>query len=393
MARHYGWGLYLRMVWRTFFHPRDSFGRWSRRRAFVMPVLIPFFALIQAVHWLGFLLDNVFFRGYRRIEVKEPIFIVGIPRSGTTRLHRLLMRDDRFITFANWEVWLAPSITERKVLGAFGRVDRLLGGLGKRLLLRIDARVFEDFNRIHKTGLFEAEEDFALCMPLFASILLLVIFPFPDLLMSHARFDTDVPEKERRHILRHYRRCLQRHLYVHGPGKRILSKNPTFSTMIESLRETFPDAHVACCVRRPDEAAVSLMSLLSFVWQAFNNVDRTEELRGITLDVVSAYYRHPMERLAHWPEDRAQFVRYDDLARNPGETVRAIYGRFQLDVPPALGAHLAELDERAGSYRSPHQYRPEDYGLTPQQIYHDYQDVYGRFTFAAPLGEAREANT
>ncbi|MFP4500225.1 MAG: sulfotransferase family protein [Candidatus Hydrogenedentota bacterium] len=384
--KYYGWGLYFRLVWRTLTAGRDSFGRWTWRRLLIMPWFMPLFGLLQLEHRLCFLLDDIFFRGYRNIAVKEPVFIIGIPRSGTTFLHRCLSRDDRFTLFTTWELILAPSITQRKVYRVLGRIDRLFGRPFQRLILLIESHLLNEMNRMHETGLYETEEDFQLFNPIFSCILLLVPFPFPDLLYPLARFDTEIPADQRQHIMRFHRRCLQRHLYVHGADKRILSKNPTFSTMVEGLRETYPDAHIACCVRRPDEALVSMLSLVSYFWQVFGNAKRGHDFRDIVLDLAAAFYRHPMERLPAWPPERAQFVRYDDLAKAPGDTVRGMYDHFGLDVPPALEEYLAELDAKAASYRSPHKYAPENFDLTAQQIYQDFKDVYERFDFSPPDG-------
>jgi len=72
-----------------------------------MFIAVPAMALGQLMHWLGFLLDDIFFRGYRTIDIKKPVFIVGIPRSGTTLFQRVLARDiDNFTGYDLWELLL-----------------------------------------------------------------------------------------------------------------------------------------------------------------------------------------------------------------------------------------------------------------------------------------------
>ena len=80
-------------------------------------LLFPVFLALQLVHWVAFLVDELCFPGYRRVSIKEPVFIIGIPRSGTTYLHRELSANPRFTTVSTWEALLAPAVCERKLLG------------------------------------------------------------------------------------------------------------------------------------------------------------------------------------------------------------------------------------------------------------------------------------
>ena len=85
------------------------------QRLLVVALALPPFACLQLLHWIGFALDEILFRGYRDIEIRQPTFVLGVPRSGTTFLHRLLAHDPQFTTFSTWECFFAPSISERYV--------------------------------------------------------------------------------------------------------------------------------------------------------------------------------------------------------------------------------------------------------------------------------------
>ena len=125
---------------------------WTPRRAAVYVTLYLFYPLFELATWLSLLLDALFFRGYRRVEVSDLVFIAGNFRSGTTFLHRLMARDrDRFCTMQMWEVLFAPSILQRRLvrhrlqwnLVAFGPIEQrrpveLRGGAGQGGLKRTD---------------------------------------------------------------------------------------------------------------------------------------------------------------------------------------------------------------------------------------------------------------
>ena len=126
---------------------------WTPRRAAVYVALYLFYPPFALITGLSLLLDNVFFRGYRQVEVTDPVFIAGNFRSGTTFLHRLIARDrDRFCTMPMWEVLFAPSILQRWVVQALGAVDRWIGApVGKRLAVVEDH--WQEENPMHRVSL------------------------------------------------------------------------------------------------------------------------------------------------------------------------------------------------------------------------------------------------
>jgi len=65
--------------------------------------------LIVVLGSIGMALDWVFYPRLRRTRVVEPVFVVGMARSGTTLMHKLLARDPRFCTMLTYEMVL-PSI-------------------------------------------------------------------------------------------------------------------------------------------------------------------------------------------------------------------------------------------------------------------------------------------
>lgn len=136
--------------------------RHAWKRAPLLLLLWCAIAFLNVLHIAGFVADAVLFHEFRRVGVKQPVFILGIPRSGTTFLHRVLAGDDRFSTLTTWEALLAPSIAERHVYRFLGRIfsplDRLTAGIRRRLFGRMDV--------IHTIKLREAEEDFLLLLPI-----------------------------------------------------------------------------------------------------------------------------------------------------------------------------------------------------------------------------------
>lgn len=370
------------LVTRTVFRSKGTAARFTPKRLLLVTLGLPAFLALQIVHRIAFLLDDLFFPGWKDVEVKEPLFIVGIHRSGTTFLHNLLSKDeDRFATFSLWELLFAPAVIERKCFMALGAIDRALGGFGCRALIALEDVVLKDLRTIHYTGLFQPEEDELVLLSIFTSAFLLLAFPFPDQLWALTRFDLDVPRHIQDRTMAFYKSCVQRHLYVHGPHKQFLSKNPQFSCKIDVINRTFPDSRIVCSVRNPYEAVPSLISLMTFSWENFSNDPQGDTLRDMLIEMAHHFYRHPMDRLAHWPRERHAFLRFPDLTSDPKKAVTRIYKRFGMAISPEFGATLDEHHRRARGYSSKHSYSLSQYGLSHNTLRKLFADVFARFDF------------
>ena len=107
----------------------------SLHRLLLLVIGMPLFIFLQLIHWVGFLIDEICFSAYRKVEVKAPLFISGIPRSGTTFVHRTLATNrSAFCTVSTWEAILAPSITERKCIARLRSLDRRIGSPLKKTI-------------------------------------------------------------------------------------------------------------------------------------------------------------------------------------------------------------------------------------------------------------------
>ena len=108
--------LFLRQVWHSLTDTTGTPARLTPKRIIFLILFFPIFLLVRLVNIISFRLDEFFHRDYHQQQLSQPVFILGNPRSGTTFLHRLLARDRRNFSFMRmWEIYFAPSITQRKL--------------------------------------------------------------------------------------------------------------------------------------------------------------------------------------------------------------------------------------------------------------------------------------
>ncbi len=363
------------LAYRTFF-PARGLGRPSARRLLVMAGFIPLFVLIQGIHWLGFLLDEIFFPGYRRISVREPFFVLGIPRSGTTHLHRVLAEDDRFTTFTTWECLFALSVTERRFWLGLGRLDRAIGRPFGHLLDWLENHAFHAIQDVHRMRLSDPEEDYFVLMPVLACFILILPFPHAEFLWRMGTFDRDMPESDRRLLMDFYHRCLQKHLYVHGPHKRLLSKNAAFAPLAGTLAARFPDARFLICLREPDKTLPSQLSSIESGIHLFDARSTAPDLAARLTRQLGFYYANLQRVFQDMPEDRCAWVTMRTLKADLPDTIGRLYGQLGWSLTADFQARLIQQGAQAQHYRSNHGYSAEQFGLSASDIDRELGDLY-----------------
>ena len=359
-----------------------------RRLMFVLVLVLPIVALVNAI---CFALDHVFFPGFRRVEIRDPVFVIGHARSGTSLLHRLMSGDtEQFSWFMTYELVL-PSILQRKLVRGLGHLDRrLLGGAIDARIRAWEDRVFARGREMHPMSLTGPEEDeFLMAIPFSSSTVSMI---FPDLrdTADYQAFDHGrLPIAKRRLVMRFYRECVRRQLYLNGSDRIHLAKNPIFCEKIPSLLETFPGARFVVCLRSPYETMPSIAKMMKRNWKASRcDAETLEAGLELLLESSIGFYLHPLEDLEGMPPERAMVVRYEDLVERPAETVREVYARLGLHFTPATAERLDEAERDARSYRPDHRYSLAEFGLGPEQVEARLAPLFERNQWPRPGAEA-----
>lgn len=372
----------FKMIRRAFTAKSDTNARLTPKRVFVLVFLFTIYFFIELFNWLGLLLDELIYPDYRKIEVDKPVFIVGVPRSGTTFLQRLMAKDvEQFTSMQLWEVLFAPSIIQKKFWLAIGRLDRMIGSPGHKLIVTIENRRFKNLAKMHKVSLFEKEEDDPILIHIFSSAFLSFSLPFLDDFRPIIHFDTELPRKDRERIMEFYKRCVQRHLYVFGKHKKFLSKNPASSPKIKSLIETFPDARIINIARNPLQTIPSSLSLLTYFFGVFCSLCDEEEIKKMAMEMVSHWYQYPLAALKEFPDENYAIVKYDDLVSGPKELTDNLYSKLDLNMSTTYEEVLEQQQQKARKYKSKHSYSLGQYGLSESMIRREFKEVFDRFEF------------
>ena len=328
--------------------------------------------------------------GIEREEVARPVFIVGVNRTGTTFLHRLMARAKRFRTLTMYELLepVRPADEYASVSGTSADPRRAW----LEDLLEASGAV-ESYAGVHDIDIDEPEEDFPLLRLGFAAWINLVRYPLPD----YARWLSGTGSRQ---AYAHHRRVMQHFTWQHrqrasgGEGQWLL-KMPFHLMELEALIETYPDALFIQTHREPSHFMGSWNSLVERIRAESIEPRPRDETGAEQLAFMSGMLNKAVAfRDAHPElEHRWVDVSYPDLVRNPLAVIRHVHDRFDWTLDETARAAMSDwlsrqAERRKGETR--HRYGLEDYGLTEKAVaeafapYRDFIEARGIRTSCLP---------
>jgi len=348
-------------------------------------LIVTFFLSLLTCFWvvvaIGRALDHILYPEFRRQKIRQPVFIIAPPRSGTTFLQKLLAKNRG--TFAPVLMYqtIFPSITIQKIIQSVALASRQKGGLLFDISSWIERHCFGGWDGMHKMRFAEPEEDDGYFVYTFVTEAIYLLFPFVRALWG-AGFADDLPPRQRRRLMRYYRSCLQRHLYLNGPEKILLSKATQLSGSIECLKAEFPDARIVNILRNPIESIPSHISVFYTVWNWVDpSIGKKSRESLEYAELAAAWFLHLEKNdITSRPENYLRIF-YTNLVRHPDRAARSIYRHFGIPLTPSAERTIQKEAKRALEYKSSHQYTLEEYGLSRAWIKKEVGGIMKRYDF------------
>ena len=303
-----------------------------------------------------------------RERITRPVFIVGINRTGTTFLHRLLSRDPRFWALRRYEL-TEPVLPTGEYATVAGTADDPRRAYAKELLGATN--VVDTLAGLHRTDIDEPEEDLWILWLTFSTWIFATAYHVP----AYGRW---LAETGSRNAYAHHRRVMQHFTWQRrqreSEGERHwLLKMPFHLIELEVLLETYPDAVFIQTHREPVEVMGSWNSIVERI-RGFSTEPRPPHEAGAEqLAFMSGMLNGAMQfRTSHPALDRRWIdVRYVDLVDDPMAVVNDIYARLGWPLEPAAARAMQEwltLQEEQRRQEPRHEYQLEDYDLTPEAV-------------------------
>jgi hypothetical protein len=299
-------------------------------------------------------------------QIRQPLFILGLPRTGTTILHELIAQDPAFRSPASWEVSRPlppPSVQTYDSDKRIRSVDRMLALLEK---------LTPGFRTIHAIGARLPQE----CVYILASAFISEQFGY---MYNIPAYRDWALQQDMTASYRWHANFLQ-HLQVDLGPERWVLKTPGHLPYLQYLLAQYPDARIVWTHRRPLDAMASFSSLTYTLRSGFS--------RSIEPLATSAYeFRHFAEIVARGMKERqtldtGQFidVGFNAICADPMAVVQRIYEQLALDLSSDAQARMREyLRRRPRHLYGEHRYSAAAFGLDAaceQQLYGNYLTQY-----------------
>jgi hypothetical protein len=294
--------------------------------------------------------------------IRRPIFITGMPRSGSTFLHELLAQDGNNRAPLVWEIMSPlPDGAQRQIR----RTARCLWWF---------RRMAPEADSVHPLRATTPHECVAIHSYTLLSRAFTAIFRVP-------AYEAFLDAVDLTPAYAWQKRFLQ-HLQWGRPERRWVLKAPDHVFHLEALLRTFPDAVIIQTHRNPLEVLESCSRLIEVLQRVFA---RPQERREIALREARGL-AEGLDRITEFREEHPEFadrfldVNYHELVSDPRGTVRRLYRELDLPLTYATVERVAGLAVSRARY-NPRRPRPRlaDFGIDPATAVREFANYSGRF--------------
>ena len=282
-------------------------------------------------------------------HLRAPVFVVGLPRTGTTLLHGLMTRDENNRAPASWEVMFPGSYRDNPV----GR-SRAQRRCGQRLAWA--NRLAPEFKRIHPIAPDLPQE----CIAITAHALRSIQFHTTHNVPSYQDWFEQYGQEK---AIAFHHDFLQ-HLEYGQPGGRWVLKAPGHLFSLAALLDRYPDARIVQTHRDPLQVIASMASHATVLRKAFSDQIEPNDIAADWVSRWSAALNGFLEERDRRPPHQFFDVHYQDLEAQPLNVVESIYGFLGWEFGELTRQRMDDfLRANPKDKHGKHRYTLAEYGL------------------------------
>lgn len=296
--------------------------------------------------------------------IERPIFITGMPRSGSTFLHRLLVRDPAVAAPLSWRlVHPHPS--------AAGRLGESFNRATVEAQFYLMRLLAPELNTLHEVAAGEPEECTDITAQVFQSLRYDSTYRVPTYqswLQDHGHIEA----------YRFHKRFL-RHLDAQQPGRRWILKSPDHVFALDDIRVVYPDADWVFIHRDPVAVLASVARLTEVLRRPFaHSVDLAEIGQQVCASWLDGAQR--MMRAAAASGSILHLHFREIVSDPPGAAERLFRHAGHASSGEAAQRMRKWLGNRSNRTHRQRRYNLASFGLDPEALraqFKPYTDTFG----------------
>ena len=299
--------------------------------------------------------------------IESPMFIVGLPRSGTSILFELLSQDPEVGVPLMWEALQPCPPPEASTYQTDSRIQQAHD-------------LFTQWNRVAPT--FATMHEMRGDIPAECGLLMAGTFISDHIASLHQTpsYSAVCSAADYKAVYAYHKQILQI-LQWKNPRRRWLLKAPEHQVHLDTLLEVYPDASIVQTHRDPIKCMASTTSLIGTLYKMRSDKAFDASLfENIILGEATA---RRLEQVMVWreqgivPEASIVDSRFQDLMEDPIRCVNAIYAHFKLELTPGTKqAMLAYLSNKPRGKFGAHDYAVSREQARDRELFRRYQDHY-----------------
>jgi Sulfotransferase family len=297
-------------------------------------------------------------------RVKSPVFILGMPRAGTTMLLNLLALDPQHRVYWNWESNREVPPVSQNQLHTDPRIARKVAEINAALESGfLDERHHVELGDEPCECVWLLGQDFK-------------SYPWVILTYAPTFMEWWMKSADMVAAYRHHKRALQ--VMQSRAGGQWILKFPTHAVSIDALLAVYPDAKIIATHRDPIKPLGSSCGASFHLTKQFNDGLDPALVGRQTLEIITRSLENLCQVDSKHPNTPIFHLHYEELVADPLAAITQLYSFMgeELTDPTRMTMNKAlETHHRRRQKAGQNRYSLEEYGLSEPElpaIFHDY---------------------
>ena len=300
-----------------------------------------------------------FLKKYKELEgdFKDPLLVVGLPRSGTTNLHNLFIEEFGYNGLKYWQL-ASPA----KRVNNY-KLDNFLRRTKTNFIFSIVRYLVPSLQEMHHVNMDTYEECWHFQKNIFFCYNYVIQTDFQ--MLEEYLF-----KKDSSFILLEYKKFLSSNRdFLRKP---FALKCPEYLLFLEDINRVFPKSEIIWVHRDPYEAILSYCPMINNTWEFFRGKTDKKEVGKY---IVSLYRKMLKKAILDRKKINNSFhdIRYNDLVSDRDNLIMSL--KNNLPSFPKI-----EKKKNLDFYLNKHNFTPSEYQITEEQIKNEFSFYYDEYS-------------